>query len=180
MRVLSNGRRLFVSKKRSEDLKPSRLMYGGDTRSPTFIFKLGRIQMRPLPVVYAPVDNLRAFRKRNGRTSYHSDFAFWRADTHLAPGERSESCPMACFYFSSIVSGGDIVSRWGDIWREGLIKLVFCGGRDVNEQLSNETRHCSLNNGCFRSAIVSIIENDTRRCRVAPPVLNKTCLIGHS
>lgn len=39
MRTLSTIRRLFVSKKRSKDLKLRGLMYGGDTWMPTFIFK---------------------------------------------------------------------------------------------------------------------------------------------
>lgn len=55
---------------------------------------------------------------------------------------------------------------------------MFCGGRDVNEQLSNETRHCGLNNGRFRSAIVSIIEYDSEHGDATPPpVLDKTTFV---
>lgn len=155
MRSLSRIRRLFVSEKRSKDLKPSDLMYGGDTRTPTFIFKL--VVFKWLPCLCHSWQFASISKKERWNVI---SFGFCFLARRYASGFwRTFGCHVL-LYFSSIVYEGDIVSRWKDIWREGLIKLVFCGGRDVNEPLSNETDHCGLNNGCFRLAIVSIIENE--------------------
>lgn len=77
MRVPFNIRFLFVSKKRSEDLKLARLMYGGDTWMPTFIFKStlfksARCLFHGWQFAYVS----QIVKKVNRETSYHAKFDF--------------------------------------------------------------------------------------------------------
>lgn len=123
-----------MSKKRSEDVNP-RLMLAD--APPTFIFK-SSIQI----LVYAAADNSRPFRKRNARTSYRLNFAFWARDTHLAPGEVPKS---GVVYLESIVSARSVL-RYLTSGTDKVSVLVR-PRRDVNEPLSNETSHCHQNNG---------------------------------
>lgn len=79
-----------------------------------------------------------------------------------------------CFFFIRLWAKerGDMAARCGDGWREGLIKLVFCGGRTLTSGWVMRRGHCSLNNGRFRSAIVSIVET-IRIWSNMPPVHDK-------
>lgn len=114
----------------------------------SFIFKSIPIQARPLsPPLTVPWLS----KKEYFVYDIIEIFAFSSGDRHLASGER-----VLLFYYSSIVSTGDIAPRWRDLTC-GTDKVSVL--LDVNELVSNETRHCGLNNGCIRSAIV-IIEND--------------------
>lgn len=89
------------------------------------------------PLVYASVDNSRAFRKRNAgnvisssagsRLFFGAPIRIWLPSAASAPVYFYLDCVRERYSLRSV-----------DIWREGLIKLVFCGGRDVNEPLSNE------------------------------------------
>ncbi|CAG9565706.1 unnamed protein product [Danaus chrysippus] len=73
-------------------------------------------------------------------------FAFSYCDRHLASGEG-----VLLFYYVSIVSTRDIVPRWRDLtFGTDKVSVIL----DVNEMVSNETRHCGLNNGCIEQPLL--------------------------
>lgn len=148
---------LICVQKALERLKAPGLKYGGDTWMPTFIFKSPVFKSNVAPYSIRLVVNaltIRGHFEKGTRPSYQQRFeiqnwVFWRADTHLVGCVQK-----SCFNFLLLFQVDCVQERYSlrsvDIWRGGLIKLVFCGGRDVNERLSNERRYCDLNNGRFR------------------------------
>lgn len=167
MRVLSNIRRLFVSEKRSKDLKPSRLMYGGDTWMPTFIFK-----SRVFKCARCLCDGWQfagTSKKERGKRHITADaevwnlnFAFWRADTHLASGLRS-----GVMFESLLLFHFDCVRRRYSLRSVDILTWaadkVSGSRRPAGELTSGWVMSDAIVIWTMAAiAIVYIIENDTR------------------
>lgn len=109
-------------------------MYGGDTWMPTFIFKSAVFksaaclcQRWQFAGISKKERGKRHIIVRGIAFVFGAPIRIWLPSAASAP-----------FYFYLDCVRERYSLRSVDIWREGLIKLVFCGGRDVNEPLSNE------------------------------------------